>query len=136
MTMASEVLQKLSDPSLLVTAGLVSGQWRAPEGKTFQVYEPSSGTVLRDCANLGRQDFLDAIDSAEVGTQKFHQEKTAKERGAILRKWFDLVTANTSDCTSFSSKGMQARGPANFQRFTVADVWERPRQKNVLILLD
>ncbi|SPO07397.1 probable UGA2 - succinate semialdehyde dehydrogenase [Cephalotrichum gorgonifer] len=100
--MASEALQKLRDPSLLVTAGLVAGEWRESTTRVFQVYEPSSGTVLGDCTNLGRQDFLDAIDSAERGTIDFYQ-KTAKERGLILRTWFDLVLDNIEDLSTILS---------------------------------
>lgn len=97
--MASDMLSKLRDPSLLISDGLIDGKWRsAPNGATFPVYEPATGTVLKECANLGLQDFKDAIDSAEVGTKQFYESTTAKERGSMLRRWFDLVTANVEDC--------------------------------------
>lgn len=95
--MASEVLKSLRCPELLITSGLVAGEWRAPEGKTFPVYEPSTGSVLRECANLGLQDFLDAIDSAEKGMVAYYESTTARQRGQILRRWYDLVMANVDD---------------------------------------
>ncbi|KAM6536128.1 hypothetical protein FALCPG4_005646 [Fusarium falciforme] len=101
--MAYITLPKLQDPSLLVTTGLISGEWLAMEGKAFPVYEPSSGAAFRDCANLGRQDFVDAIESAEAGTKRFYEETTAAQRGAILRKWFDLVIANVQDLATILS---------------------------------
>lgn len=100
--MASEVLKSLRCPELLITSGLVAGEWRAPEGKTFSVYEPSTGSVLRECANLGLQDFLDAIDSAEKGMAAYYESTTARQRGQILRRWYDLVMANIDDCMYIS----------------------------------
>lgn len=93
-----DVFAKLQDKSLLICSGLVAGEWKnGRDGKTFPVYEPSSATVLQEIANLGRQDFVDAIESAKAGTAKFHGSTTAKERGALLRKWYDLVIANVDD---------------------------------------
>ncbi|KAJ0130870.1 Uncharacterized protein HZ326_26025 [Fusarium oxysporum f. sp. albedinis] len=100
--MAYITLPKLQDLFLLVTTGLISGEWLATEGKTFPVNEPSSRAVFRDCANLGRQDFIDAIESAEAGTKRFYEE-TAAQRGAILRKWFALVIANDQDLATILS---------------------------------
>ncbi|KAF6829362.1 succinate-semialdehyde dehydrogenase [Colletotrichum plurivorum] len=94
----ADVFAKLQDKSLVIPFGLVAGNWKnGADGKTFPVYEPSSATVLQEVANLGRQDFIDAIESAKVGTAKFHETTTAKERGALLRKWYDLVIANADD---------------------------------------
>ncbi|KAK1472332.1 hypothetical protein CTAM01_16396 [Colletotrichum tamarilloi] len=94
----ADVFAKLQDKSLLISSGLVAGEWKnGQDGKTFPVYEPSSATVLQECANLSRQDFIDAIESAKKGSAKFHESTTAKERGALLRKWFDLVIANADD---------------------------------------
>ncbi|KAK6227419.1 hypothetical protein QIS74_00974 [Colletotrichum tabaci] len=94
----ADVFAKLQDKSLLVTSGLVAGEWKTgQDGKTFPVYEPSSATVLQECANLSRQDFVDAIESAKKGSANFHESTTAKERGALLRKWYDLVIANADD---------------------------------------
>ncbi|UQC79445.1 succinate-semialdehyde dehydrogenase [Colletotrichum lupini] len=41
------VFAKLQDKSLLVSSGLVAGEWKnGQDGKTFPVYEPSSATVV------------------------------------------------------------------------------------------
>ena len=96
------LLGKLKNQNLFVSSGLVAGQWKSGnEGKTFNVFEPSSGKVLHECADLGTQDFLDAIDSAEKGTRDFHKNTTAKERGAILKTFNDLMLANEEDCTFY-----------------------------------
>lgn len=125
--MASEVLKSLRCPELLITSGLVAGEWRAPEGETFSVYEPSTGSVLRECANLGMQDFLDAIDSAEKGMAAYHESTTARERGQILRQWYDLVMANIDDCMytcykycplPLSSGGLKSIDRCEYQQLT------------------
>jgi len=99
--MSSPALQSLKNQDLFVSSGLVAGQWRTVN--VFPVTEPSTGTVLHECANLGRQDFIDAINSAEQGTKNFYHNTTAKERGTLLRKWNDLVLENLDDRTSVCS---------------------------------
>ncbi|GKT83819.1 succinate-semialdehyde dehydrogenase [Colletotrichum tofieldiae] len=94
----ADAFNKLQDKSLLVVCGLVAGEWKnGQDGKTFPVYEPSSATVLQECANLSRQDFIAAIESAKKGSATFYESTTAKERGALLRKWYDLVITNADD---------------------------------------
>ncbi|KAJ4985205.1 hypothetical protein SVAN01_09341 [Stagonosporopsis vannaccii] len=89
---------QLDRPTLFDHRGLVGGSWKPGKGnKTFSVYEPSSGLILQECADLGRDDFLEAIDCAYEGYREFHSTTTATERGAILRKWNDLILANSGD---------------------------------------
>lgn len=96
--MASAALKLVKDQTLIVTSGLVAGEWRQQkDGKVFPVYEPSSGEVLQSCANLEHEDFLDAIQSAVQGTENLRR-KTAKQRAEMLRAWYDLTIANKDDC--------------------------------------
>lgn len=91
-------LDELQDKTLFITSGLVSGEWRF--GTTqFPVYEPASATILSSCSDLTHDDLIQAIDSAEVGSKKFFESTTAKQRGEILRRWFDLVVSNADDCS-------------------------------------
>lgn len=99
-SLPAALLGKLKDPDLFVTSGLIAGQWRvAADVKTFCVFEPSSAQILHECTDLGEQDFIDAIDSAENGTRDFFENTTARERGAMLRKFHDLMLSNEEDCT-------------------------------------
>lgn len=89
----------LQNPSLLDSRGLIAGSWiGAPLEKVFPVYEPSTGRVLHQCSDFGRESFVAAIDCAYDGYQVFHKDTTAKERGAMLRRWNDLILANSEDC--------------------------------------
>ncbi|KAJ4245467.1 hypothetical protein NW762_013976 [Fusarium torreyae] len=93
-----EIPINISNKSLFETRGLVAGSWKIPsDEKSFPVYEPSSGKVLRQCSDFGHQDFVDAIDVADQGYQKFWSSTTAKERGALLRKWYELILDNADD---------------------------------------
>lgn len=88
---------KLKDPSLLVSKAFVGGQWvDAANGKTFQVTNPFNGEVIADVASLAREEVSAAIDLASVAQKKWAQ-RTAKERSAVLKKWFDLIIANADD---------------------------------------
>ncbi|KAH8587099.1 aldehyde dehydrogenase domain-containing protein [Bisporella sp. PMI_857] len=91
-------------PSLFGSQGLIAGTWKSAQTKkTFPVIEPSSGNVLGHCANFSQHDFVEAIDSAHEGYQTFSASTTAKERGAILRRWNDLILQNSNDLAKILS---------------------------------
>jgi succinate-semialdehyde dehydrogenase/glutarate-semialdehyde dehydrogenase len=60
------------------------------------VNNPATGEKLADVANLGAADANAAIAAANAAWPAW-RNKTGKERSIILRKWFDLLTANTDD---------------------------------------
>lgn len=89
----------LRDPSLLDSRGLINGKFRrAPNEKTFPVYEPATGQVLYPCANFDREDFAEAINIAHAGYIAFNESTTAKGRGQMLHRWNDLILENLNDC--------------------------------------
>ncbi|KAL2678746.1 hypothetical protein Neosp_009497 [[Neocosmospora] mangrovei] len=88
----------ITNKDLFDTRGLVAGSWKTPsDGKSFPVYEPSSGKVLRQCSDFGHQDFIDAIDVADKGYRHFWSSTTAKERGSLLRAWYEQILENADD---------------------------------------
>ena len=95
MDMKTSPLSLLKDPSLLKTDALVNGRWVAG-GSRFDVLDPSTGRKLADVANLGPNEAQEAIDAANAAWPAW-RGKTAKERSAILRKWFELLMANQED---------------------------------------
>jgi succinate-semialdehyde dehydrogenase/glutarate-semialdehyde dehydrogenase len=100
--MTTSPLSLLKDPSLLKTDALINGQWvAAPTAggsgpSRFDVCNPATGEKLADVANLGAADAKAAIAAAKAAWPAW-RNKTGKERSIILRKWFDLLTANTDD---------------------------------------
>jgi acyl-CoA reductase-like NAD-dependent aldehyde dehydrogenase len=60
--------------------------------------EPSSAEVLGHVADMSRDDFIKAIKIADKGFRKYSISTTFAERGAQLRKWFELINENVDDC--------------------------------------
>lgn len=88
---------QLNDVSLLRTQGYVNGQWvDALNGETFVVTNPADDSVIASVASLGQEETAAAVAAAEAALPAW-REKTAKERSAILRKWFELIMANQED---------------------------------------
>ncbi|RSZ42746.1 MULTISPECIES: NAD-dependent succinate-semialdehyde dehydrogenase [unclassified Variovorax] len=88
-------LALLNDPTLLKTDALIAGEWIAGASR-FDVNDPATGRKLVDVANLARADAAHAIAAADKALAAW-RGKTGKERSIVLRKWFDLMVANTED---------------------------------------
>ncbi|SPH22905.1 Glutarate-semialdehyde dehydrogenase DavD [Ascidiaceihabitans donghaensis] len=93
---ATTLSSMLNDPSLLETRAYVGGKWLDGDKGTFEVSNPARGDVVAEVADLSRAQVAGAIAQAEVA-QKDWAKWTGKERGAVLRKWFDLMMANQDD---------------------------------------
>ncbi|WP_339813860.1 NAD-dependent succinate-semialdehyde dehydrogenase [uncultured Imperialibacter sp.] len=82
---------------LIRTESYVNGQWvRAASGKTFDVTNPATGEVLASVTDMGREDTRKAIDAANAAWPAY-RNLTAKERSALLRKWFNLILENRNE---------------------------------------
>ena len=91
-------LAALNDPSLLKTDGLINGAWvNAQNGQArFAVTDPATGLELAQVANLSAVDCAAAISAAEKAWPAW-RAKTAKERGAVMMKWFALLHQHAED---------------------------------------
>lgn len=87
----------LQDPGLFKQASLINGEWRtSSDNHTFKVLNPATHELVAEVTRLEQADIEQAIVAAEqalIGWRK----KTAKERSALLRRWFDLIIENTDD---------------------------------------
>lgn len=88
-------LSQLNDPSLLKTDALIGGEWVGSSSR-FAVTDPATGEHLADVANLGATDAHNAIVAANKAWPAW-RAKPAKERAAILMRWFALLHANADD---------------------------------------
>ena len=87
----------LTDEGLLKTQAYVDGQWiDADSGATLAVRDPANGETIAEIARCGTAETRRAIEAAE-GAQISWRQNTAKERAAILRKWFELMMAAQED---------------------------------------
>ncbi len=79
------------------TQGYVDGRWIAADsGKTLDVSDPATGEVLGTVPDMGVGETRRAIECAEAARHAW-AARTAKERAAVLRCWFDLMIANTDE---------------------------------------
>jgi succinate-semialdehyde dehydrogenase/glutarate-semialdehyde dehydrogenase len=85
----------LKDPKLFREQCYVDGEWIA-NGKSIPVVDPASGRPIGSVPNLGAAETRRAIEAAERAWPAW-RARTAKERAAILRKWFELMMANQED---------------------------------------
>ncbi|MDS1142115.1 NAD-dependent succinate-semialdehyde dehydrogenase [Pusillimonas sp. SM2304] len=88
---------QLEDSSLFKTDSYINGKWvQAADQSTFAVDNPATGQTIAQVGNLDAGQAQDAIDAADQAFKAW-RGRTGKERANILRKWFDLIIANTED---------------------------------------
>src|SRR5581483_8113425 len=86
---------QLQDRDLLKTKAFVGGKW-LEAAKSFEVRNPSTGAVIVSVPDLGTAETEAAVAAAHAAFPAW-RAKTAKERSAILRRWFDLIMAAQDD---------------------------------------
>ncbi len=80
---------------LLQKQAYVGGRWcDADDGRTFAVDDPATGAVLTEVAACGASETERAIVAAEAA-QGAWAGLVARDRGRVLRRWADLLLANT-----------------------------------------
>jgi succinate-semialdehyde dehydrogenase / glutarate-semialdehyde dehydrogenase len=87
----------LVDPSLVHTQAFINGSFvDAPSGRTFGVDNPATGATIAEVAACDVSMTREAIEAAAAAFPAW-AARPAKERGAILRRLFDLMVANADD---------------------------------------
>jgi len=88
---------KLKDPSLLKTQLFIDGRWLdADDNATLAVKNPANGKELAKVARGGTAETRRAVEAADRAWPAW-RSKTAKERAAVLRRWYELMMANQDD---------------------------------------
>lgn len=86
---------ELTRPELLREAAFVAGEW-VTAATSIEVLNPATGGLLATVPRLGASETRRAIEAAQAAMPAW-AAKTAKERAAVLRRWFDLMMANQED---------------------------------------
>ena len=87
----------LKDPTLLRTQAFLNGEWvNADNRAAHDVLNPATGEKLGTVPAMGAAETRRAIEAAAAAFPAW-AAKTAKDRGTILRRWFDLMMANQDD---------------------------------------
>ena len=87
----------LNDTKLLKTDGFIDGAWCAADTKArFAVTNPATGEELAQVADFGAAEATRAVEAAQRAFLTW-RDHTAKERAALLRRWFELIMAAQED---------------------------------------
>ncbi len=87
----------LTDPGLLRADGYIDGHWTPPDsGRRFDVADPASGETIAAVADMGAAETSRAIAAAEAALPAW-RALTAKQRSAVLRRWYELMLENAAD---------------------------------------
>lgn len=86
---------QLKNPQLVRQQAYVNAQWVTAD-TNFPVLNPATQELLLTVANTSLEQAQNAIDAAQLALPLW-SGLLAKERSALLRKWFDLIVANADD---------------------------------------
>lgn len=85
----------LADKSLLREECLIDGKWVGSDQK-IAVTNPATGAHIANVPKFGVAHTRQAIEAANRAGPAW-RARTAKERSAVLNRWFDLIMANQED---------------------------------------
>lgn len=88
---------QLKNSELLKQQVYINGQWLdADDGKSFPVTNPATDEIIGRVPSVSAAQVEQAVQAAEAALEGWKQ-KTAKERSALLRTWFNLIVENQED---------------------------------------
>src|ERR1700694_1944464 len=88
---------KLRDADLLRTRAFVGGKWvDDTNGATHQGVNPATREPIRAVPERGAGETRRAIETSAQAFPAWAAQ-TAKERAAVLRRWYELLMANLED---------------------------------------
>src|SRR5678816_687901 len=87
----------LTDSKLFRQSCYIDGSWvNAQSGGTVSVDNPATGEVVGTVPKLGAAETRAAIEAADRALPAW-RKKTAKERAAAVRKWYELMLQHQDD---------------------------------------
>ena len=86
----------LDEADLLVDRAYVAGEWLKGNSAPIAVDDPFTLETFGEIPNLGAAETARAIDAAADALPAW-AARTARERGQILRRWFDLIVRHRED---------------------------------------
>ena len=90
--------------ALLRDRAYVNGAWvGASDDRTFVVHSPSTRDAVGIVPDLGPDETRLAIEAAHAAWPPW-RDATAKERAAVLRRWFELIMAHRDDLARLMSR--------------------------------
>jgi succinate-semialdehyde dehydrogenase/glutarate-semialdehyde dehydrogenase len=87
---------KLDNADLLISKNLIGGRWIGGNREPIAVDDPFTLMDFAEVPNLGADETRQAVAAADEALPAW-AARSAKERGAILRRWFELLVAHRDD---------------------------------------
>jgi succinate-semialdehyde dehydrogenase / glutarate-semialdehyde dehydrogenase len=88
---------QITNKALLKTQAYINGLWvDSDKGETYPVNNPANGALIAKCASCGTTETRRAIEAAEAAMPAW-RKRSAKDRAAIMRRWFNLMMENQED---------------------------------------
>ncbi|OTG90843.1 NAD-dependent succinate-semialdehyde dehydrogenase [Acinetobacter sp. ANC 3813] len=88
---------QLKNSELLKQQVYINGQWLdADDGKSLPVTNPATDEIIGRVPSVSAAQVEQAVQAAEAALEGWKQ-KTAKDRSALLRTWFNLIVENQED---------------------------------------
>jgi succinate-semialdehyde dehydrogenase/glutarate-semialdehyde dehydrogenase len=87
----------LKDPTLWRDAAYINGAWltETPHGR-YAVHNPADGALLTELPRCREDETRRAMDAAQAAFGPWRRT-TAKARGEILRRWYELIIQHKGD---------------------------------------
>lgn len=87
---------QLQYPALLQTGYFTNNEWKQDTAGRFAVYNPANGALITEVADAGAAQAEAAIHAAHAAFPGWSR-LPAKERSAVLKKWYALIIQHTND---------------------------------------
>ena len=87
----------LKDPTLWREAAYINGEWltETPHGR-YALHNPADGALLTELPRCREDETRRAIDAAQAAFVPWRRT-TAKARGEVLRRWYELIVQHKED---------------------------------------
>lgn len=87
----------LKDPDLFRQQGFIGGEWRnAESGEVSTICNPADRAKVGSVPMFSAEETAEAIRAASQALPAW-KSRSAKDRGAILRRWAELIVAHSDD---------------------------------------
>ncbi|TGU58405.1 aldehyde dehydrogenase family protein, partial [Mesorhizobium sp. M2D.F.Ca.ET.147.01.1.1] len=96
MPLRPPMVRHLKSPGLFGAIDRVSMLGAPDGGRTFEVFNPSTGELLAELPDMGVEETRAAIDKAYVAQAEW-AALTARERSEMLWQWHQLIVDHTDD---------------------------------------
>ena len=112
-------MKKMNESPLFRQQAYVDGRWvGADSGASFDVHDPGTGERLGFVPDMGQIETSRAIAAAEAAFADW-KNMLAKERSAILRRWYDLIMESADELAWLMMREQgkplkEARGEINY----------------------